>query len=291
MSKAGAVFEVGTRGKKGKKIWGLNPPDVAASPSPLHRDGEDDAPANSVVEDAANLEEVVEDVRSVASVALDLETMPPRGWKGEVLAEYLDQLAKLKWRPKVDKRKSRLAKIKESARKKYATDADVAVPRVISIATANTNVLVDVTKVDPAPLLDALKEKTLIIHNGAFDLGVLRSRYGYVHEGRVHDTQLLYILHHYAAGGDRSKADNGMWKVPDPRDTRVDLYGSGKKDVGMTALAHVAHEYLGVSRNKGSQKSDWSAPRLSADQVEYALEDTSILFWIWRTRYSTNCAN
>jgi hypothetical protein len=123
----------------------------------------------------------------------------------------------------VDKRKSRLAKIKESARKKYATDADVAVPRVISIATANTNVLVDVTKVDPAPLLDALKEKTLIIHNGAFDLGVLRSRYGYVHEGRVHDTQLLYILHHYAAGGDRSKPDNGMWKVPDPRDTRVDL--------------------------------------------------------------------
>lgn len=277
MSKAGAVFEVGTRGKKGKKIWGLNPPDVAASPSPLHRDGEDDAAANSVVEDAANLEEVVEDVRSAASVALDLETMPPRGWKGEVLAEYLDQLAKLKWRPKVDKRKSRLAKIKESARKKYATDADVAVPRVISIATANTNVLVDVTKVDPAPLLDALKEKTLIIHNGAFDLGVLRSRYGYVHEGRVHDTQLLYTLHHYAAGGDRSKPDNGMWKVPDPRDTRVDLYGSGKKDVGMTALAHVAHEYLGVSMNKGSQKSDWSAPRLSADQVEYALEDTSIL--------------
>jgi hypothetical protein len=93
----------------------------------------------------------------------------------------------------------------------------------------------------------------------------------------VHDTQLLCTLHHYAAGGDRSKPDNGMWKVPDPRDTRVDLYGSGKKDVGMTALAHVAHEYLGVSMNKGSQKSDWSAPRLSADQVEYALEDTSIL--------------
>jgi hypothetical protein len=116
-----------------------------------------------------------------------------------------------------------------------------------------------------------------VTHNGTFDLGVLRSRYGYVHEGRVQDTQLLYILHHYAAGGDRTKPDKGMWKLPDPRDTKVDLYGTGKKDVGMTSLAHVAHKYLGRLMDKGAQKSDWSRATLSKEQVRYALEDTSVL--------------
>ena len=105
----------------------------------------------------------------------------------------------------------------------------------------------------------------------------MRSRYGYRHEGKVLDTQLLYTLHHYAAGKKRSKASNGVWRLPDPRDTKVDLYGTGKKDVGMTALAHVAHKHLGISMDKGSQKSDWSRPRLSEDQIRYALADTFIL--------------
>jgi DNA polymerase I-like protein with 3'-5' exonuclease and polymerase domains len=245
---------------------GMGGPDLNESPA-----------ADSVVEDTETLAKVVEGLGPVSRVALDVETMPPAGWKQEVLTEYLGQLAKLKNRPKVDKRKARLAKIKEATYKKYATDTDVAEPRVISVATADTNVLVDVTKVDPTPLLDAIKDKVLVTHNGAFDLGVLRSRHGYVHAGRVHDTQLLYTLYHYAAGGKRSKPHNGMWKVPDPRDTRVDLYGTGKKDVGMTALAHVAYEHLGVLMDKESQRSDWSAPRLSAKQVEYALKDTAIL--------------
>jgi DNA polymerase I-like protein with 3'-5' exonuclease and polymerase domains len=203
--------------------------------------------------------------------------MPPAGWKDEVLSEYRGQLAQLKNRPKLASRKARLTKIKDKTHKKYAVDTDIAVPRLISIAAGDTNVLIDVTKVDPAPLLDILKDKTLIAHNSAFDLGVLRTRYGYVHEGRVLDTQLLHTLHHYAAGGDRSAKGNGMWRLPDPRDTRVDLYGTGKKDTSMSSLAYVAHKYLGTKLDKESQKSDWSRRRLSAKQIKYALADTAIL--------------
>jgi len=275
MRERGEVFKVGTTGRHGKAVWDLIPSDDASSSSSLHRDSENDEAPNRVVTDDGGLGNLVEGIASVRRVALDLETMPPVGWKDEVLSEYLSQLAKLKKRPKAAQRKKRLTKIKEATYKKYAVDTDVADPRVISIAFGETNVLVDVTEVDPAPLLDAIKGKVLITHNGAFDLGVLRSRYGHVHEGRILDTQLLYTLYHYAESGERTKLHNGMRKVPDPRDTRVDL-GAGSK-VGMTALANVAHEHLGVPMDKGSQRSDWSRPRLSQEQVEYALKDTSIL--------------
>jgi ribonuclease D len=68
-----------------------------------------------------------------------------------------------------------------------------------------------------------------------------------------------------------------MWRLPDPRDTKVDLYGTGKKTVGMTSLAHVAHKHLGLLMDKEAQKSDWSVPTLSEEQVRYALDDTAIL--------------
>jgi DNA polymerase I-like protein with 3'-5' exonuclease and polymerase domains len=272
---------------------GIGEPDLNKSPTPensatqgsedgathatLYREIAEVAALDSIIEDDARLIELVRNLESAPSVALDLETMPPPGWKREVLEEYCSQLAKLKKRPKVDKRKTRLVKTKERIYKKYAVDTDAAMPRILSIATDMTNVLVDVTKIDPAPLLEVLQDKTLITHNGAFDLGVLRSRYGYVHKGKVHDTQLLYTLYHYAEGGERSRPDKGMWKVPDPRDTRIGLYGTGKKDIGMTSLAHVAHKHLGVLLDKDSQKSDWSVPRLTDKQVGYALKDTSIL--------------
>ena len=275
MRKAESAFKVGTEGKE--IVWGLKPPKDASSSSPAHREDEEDEAPDGVVTDTAGLAKLVEAVLSADRVALDLETMPPPGWKAEVLSEYAEQLARLKSRPKVSTRKTRLVKIKEATYKRYATDTDAAFPRIASVATDDTNVLVDVTKVDLAPLLDAIKDKTLVTHNGVFDLGVLRSRYGYVHEGRTLDTQLLYTLYHYAKSGERSKKANGMWRLPDPRDTKVDLFGTGKKDVGMTALTNVAHEHLDILMDKASQKSDWSRPRLSTEQVRYALEDTSIL--------------
>jgi hypothetical protein len=275
MRKAESAFKVGTEGKE--IVWGLKPPKDASSSSPAHREDEEDEAPDGVVTDTAGLAKLVEAVLSADRGALDLETMPPPGWKAEVLSEYAEQLARLKSRPKISTRKTRLVKIKEATYKRYATDTDAAFPRIASVATEDTNVLVDVTKVDLAPLLDVIKDKTLVTHNGVFDLGVLRSRYGYVHEGRTLDTQLLYTLYHYAKSGERSKKANGMWRLPDPRDTKVDLFGTGKKDVGMTALANVVHEHLDILMDKASQKSDWSRPRLSTEQVRYALEDTSIL--------------
>jgi RecA-family ATPase len=261
MRKAGAAFKVGTKGQGNEAVWGLN----ASTSSTLHRGVEEVEAFQDIVEDAETLGKGVGAIATAPRIALDLETMPPAGWREEVLSEYQAQLATLKKRPKVKTRKTRLAKIKDKV-KASAVDTDVALPRVISIATEGVNVLVDVTKVDPSPLLDAIKEKTLITHNGAFDLGVLRSRYGYVHEGRVLDTQLLYTLYHYAESGERTVKNEGKWAIPDPRDTKVDLYGTGKKEVGMSALANVAYEHLGILMDKESQKSDWSRARLSAKQ-------------------------
>ena len=158
MKKHQGVFKLGTQGRNGEAVWDLNPPDEsfadAASSASSPRDSADDAASKAVVEDAESLGKIVDAVRAANTVALDLETMPPAGWKDEVLAEYLSQLAKLKKRPKVDSRKNRLTKIKEKAYKKYATDTDLAVSRVISVATEEINILVDVTKVNPASLLE-----------------------------------------------------------------------------------------------------------------------------------------
>jgi len=53
--------------------------------------------------------------------------------------------------------------------------------------------LVDGFAVDPRPLLAALAEKHLVIHNGAFDLAFL-AQLGFTPAGKVHDTMLLAQL-------------------------------------------------------------------------------------------------
>jgi hypothetical protein len=161
---------------------------------------------SQLVKTPANLITTLRYLEDSEWVAIDIETSPSAGWKTEVLSKYRDQLSGLKKRPKVKSRKTRLAKIKERTYSHYATDTDVALPRVISVAAGTTNVLVDVTKVDPTPLLELLKTKTIVAHNAVFDLGVLRARYNYTHEGRILDTQLLYTLYHYAEGGQRTKS-------------------------------------------------------------------------------------
>jgi DNA polymerase-1 len=234
----------------------------------------------SVIEDSAALQEFIRDIEPRDPLALDIETMPPPEWKQEAFEEYRAWRAALKNKaPKLAQRKKRLDKIKEKIYKDYAVNTDTARPRLISLAASlgegSTNVVVDVTKVNVAPLLEVLRDKTLITHNGTFDLGVLRTNYGYIHRGRLRDTQHLYTLHHYAEAGERTKKANGMWRLPDPRDTKVEVPGVGK--VGMTSLAHVAHKYLDVRLDKDAQTSDWSRPRLSEKQLRYALEDTRIL--------------
>ena len=270
------IFKTGTRPPHNKMVLGLTDPD--STTSTLHRDVEVVESPPSVISTPEDLHRLVDEISSANVVALDLETMPPPGWIWEVIYEYRSWRKKLKNKPKPERQRAQWDKIKDRVYKKHATNTDVAVPRVISLAVPDgSNVLVDLEAVAPEVLLDALQDKTLVTHNGAFDLGVLRSRYGYVHEGRVQDTQLLYTLHYYAEGGDRSKPEHGMWRLPDPRDTKVDLYGTGKKTVGMTSLAHVAHKHLGLLMDKEAQKSDWSVPTLSEEQVRYALDDTAIL--------------
>jgi DNA polymerase I len=233
-----------------------------------------------VVEDSARLQEIIELIGPITTVALDLETMPPgKEWRNEILEAYRVWRGGRKTKPKLEDKKKRMANIKEDVYSKYALDTDRAEPRLISLAGGadELNVLVDVSKVDPTPLLGALKDKTLVTHNGTYDLQVLRRRYGYIHEGRVHDTQLLSALYHYAQGGERTKFDGNKKRLPDPRDTKVDLYGTGKKDTGMSTLAYVAHRHLARLLDKGAQKSDWLRPRLSEEQLAYALEDTRVL--------------
>src|SRR5215208_6321859 len=63
--------------------------------------------------------------------------------------------------------------------------------RLIQVKTADsTPALVDATAVEPTPLLEALADKPVILHNAAYDLAVLRTIYGYVHCGPVADTML-----------------------------------------------------------------------------------------------------
>ena len=136
--------------------------------------------------------------------------------------------------------------------------------------------MVDLAAVAPEVLLDALKDKTLVTHNGTFDLGVLRSRYGYTHEGQGPGRPAAVHPPPYAARGDRTKPDKGCGSCRILGTPRW-ISTARKKDVGMTSLASRAHKYLGRLMDKGAQKSDWSRATLSKEQVRYALEDTSVL--------------
>jgi DNA polymerase I-like protein with 3'-5' exonuclease and polymerase domains len=75
--------------------------------------------------------------------------------------------------------------------------------RLIQVKTAEgTPALVDATLVDPTPLLEALADKHVILHNAAYDLAVLRANYGYVHRGPVADTMLAAQV--YYAGTNKT---------------------------------------------------------------------------------------
>jgi len=136
--------------------------------------------------------------------------------------------------------------------------------RMISVATGSLNKVVDVSKVHPDPLLDALKSKTLVLFNARFDLSFLRSTFGYEHEGEVRDVMLMHLVNYFAAGKRVEK--KGRMCLEDPEETE-----------GISDLGSVAKLYLGEILDKSEQDSDWSAPNLSREQIAYALKDTEIL--------------
>src|SRR5262249_23044697 len=104
--------------------------------------------------------------------------------------------------------------------------------------------VVDCFAVNPAPLLEALVGKEMIIHNAAFDLAFLR-RLGFEPSATVHDTMLLSRL----------------------------LYAGAEE--GHT-LEDCAGRELGVTLDKQEQKSDWSGALRDA-QLAYAAADAAVL--------------
>jgi DNA polymerase I-like protein with 3'-5' exonuclease and polymerase domains len=174
-----------------------------------------------IVADERGMALLARSIESEREVAVDLETFPP----GKAL----------------DPRRGRI--------------------RLISVAAARVNAIVDVTRVDPGPLLEVLKHKRLIFHNGKFDLSFMRRAYGFEHEGEVVDTMILHRLLHFATG--KRVKEGGKLKV---------------RERGLPqALADVVHLYLGEKLEKSEQASDWSAPTLSEEQLAYALKDSAIL--------------
>jgi DNA polymerase I len=134
--------------------------------------------------------------------------------------------------------------------------------RLISVAAeGGVGGVVDVTKVDPTPLLNALRGKTLIAHNAGFDLSFLKNRFGYEHDGPVVDTQVFDAILYYADG---PRTRKGNWRG---------LPG----EVRRRTLKDVVADYLGVELSKEEQTSDFGREELTEAQIRYSLEDAEIL--------------
>jgi DNA polymerase I len=135
---------------------------------------------------------------------------------------------------------------------------------VSSCATGDLNKAVDVSRIHPGPLLDALKSRRLVLFNARFDLSFLKNAFGYEHEGEVRDVRLMHLINYFATGTRVEK--KGRMYLEDPEETK-----------GISDLGSVAKLYLGETLDKSEQDSDWSIPNLSGAQIGYALKDAGIL--------------
>jgi hypothetical protein len=232
-----------------------------------------DTPAPITTPEA--LADLAETLKEIDRIALDLETMPKPGWIWEVIYEYRSWRRSLKNKPKKERMRAQWTKFKETAYKKYAVNPETAQVRLVSLATDEINETIDASALNLDELVEILKTKTLVIHNASFDLGVLRERYGYIHEGRVLDTQLLNTILHYARDGERSELRGGKYRLPDPVKTKVLI---GEKRVTMSSLVAVATKYLpGTKLDKQQQSGDWSVPELPPEMISYSLKDSRVL--------------
>lgn len=80
-------------------------------------------------------------------------------------------------------------------------------------ARGGVGAVVDVTGVDPGPLLKALRDRRLVVHDASFCLGFLRNGFGYEHDGFVLDVQ-VYDAVLYHADGPREETDKAK-RFPD----------------------------------------------------------------------------
>jgi DNA polymerase-1 len=120
--------------------------------------------------------------------------------------------------------------------------------RLLSLATAEGTFLIDLFRVDPAPLWPVLGAVTVVGHHLGFDIPFLM-RLGFV-PGRLADTMLASQLLHAGDGTIRH------------------------------SLQELTQRHLGVTLDKGMQTSDWSAP-LTPEMVDYAALDARIPLRLW----------
>jgi DNA polymerase-1 len=126
--------------------------------------------------------------------------------------------------------------------------------RLIQIAAENYPVIiVDLFKLSRetlAPLTELLQGTPIkVLQNAKFDLKFLQQA-GLSIAGKLFDTMLA-----------------------------AQLLDAGVRSHGYN-LAELVKVYLGKDLSKEQQRSDWSNPRLSSEQLEYAARDASILLWL-----------
>jgi DNA polymerase-1 len=124
--------------------------------------------------------------------------------------------------------------------------------RLLQLAVLNTDgntvvYIVDAFRVSLLPLFEALADKPLVFHNAAFDLGFLTA-VGFEPAAPVTCTMILSRL----------------------------LYGTRKPE-GFHGLDQVVKRELGIDLPKDQQKADWSAHRLTEEQLQYAARDAAVL--------------
>src|SRR5215217_4616915 len=126
--------------------------------------------------------------------------------------------------------------------------------RLLALATESEAWFVDNFSVDIRPLLEILKDKTLLIHNAMHDLLFLR-QLGYRHYGRAVDTMTLSRMAH-----------------------------AGEKSEGGKRLEHslevCCKRELDLKLDKSHQKDDWSRD-LSEEMLTYAAEDARVLLALY----------
>jgi DNA polymerase I-like protein with 3'-5' exonuclease and polymerase domains len=104
-------------------------------------------------------------------------------------------------------------------------------------------------------LLGHLRKRPIVIHNALFDLGWLRAKYGYVHEGEVRCTlTAARVLHN---GDDFS-------------------YKNDLTSIRVRYLDRTVEEMA-----TDQAKSNWSGD-LSGEQIRYAADDVADLHRLWK---------
>jgi len=115
---------------------------------------------------------------------------------------------------------------------------------LMQVTVRGRNFVVDpLVKLDLGPLVEALADRTLLLHGADYDLRMLSSSFGFRPSAGVIDTMMAARL-------------------------------MGIEKFGLSSLVE---RFFGRSRSKSGQQSDWSRRPLSPAQLRYAVDDTRYL--------------